>query len=175
MSRIPTILSGLALTVSLTGAGAFAAVQIDGSSIKNGTIGIAKLTPKAVKQLRGAHGDRGDRGRAGATGTAGLTGAAGPPGAPGLAGGLDPAKVTYVTGPSGPIPTGSTFTFTALCPPGSKVVGGGYHSGANQPFTVAIQASSSSPIPDGSGWQASILNSAIVTFFGNAYAVCVAP
>ena len=61
--------------VSLTGAGAYAASQINGANIKNGTIAATKLTPKAVSQLRGARGPAGADGAAGPVGSRGSAGA----------------------------------------------------------------------------------------------------
>ena len=60
MNRLSIILSSLALVVALTAGGAYAASStvLNGANIKNHTIGLAKLTPKAVKQLKGQRGAR---------------------------------------------------------------------------------------------------------------------
>src|SRR5262252_10928124 len=118
---LAVVLSGAALAVALTGTGASAAGLINGAQIRNHTISVAKLTPQAVHQL---HGARGDTGPQGPMGNVGPVGSAGPAGANG---GFDPNKVTYVTGPDTTIYPDSVFnTLTATCPPGTKVIGGGY-------------------------------------------------
>lgn len=110
-SRLPLGLSLLALFVALTGIGgaAYAAGLVNGTTIKNHTIGTNKLTVGAVKALKGATGPKGAAGPAGAAGLNGAPGPAGPigpagppgasggsgtpgaPGAPGTAGAVGPA------------------------------------------------------------------------------------
>lgn len=130
--RASLLMSALALVVSLTAGGAYAStIIVDGSLIKNHTIGVAKLTPQAVKQLKGAKGSRGFRGADGidgqnGTGFAGPAGAAGAPGAPG---GFNPAKVQYLQGPTTTIFPGQTLAIVANCPAGSIAISGGYFSG----------------------------------------------
>ena len=126
--RFPLVLSALALVVSLTGASAFAATQINGTSIKDHSIPVAKLTRAAITQL---HGAKGDDGEPGAPGDAGLPGSPGSQGQPGAPGGFDPNKVAYVTGPTSTIAPGQTLAISAVCAPGSKVVGGGYFASIN--------------------------------------------
>jgi pilus assembly protein FimV len=120
MQRTPTILSALALVISLTGTSAYAATQISGASIKDGSIGAATLTPDAINQLRGAKGDTGSRGpvgRDGATGDPGLPGAPGAPGSAGAAGQPGSAGTSGQPGPAG----------AASVPPvGSPAVPGGF-------------------------------------------------
>lgn len=98
MRRLPLVVAALALLVALTGLGvADAAGLINGNKIKNGTIGLVKLKPAAVKSLKGAKGPVGDRGPQGPAGpsgpaaTAGGSGTPGAPGAPGAAGAAGPA------------------------------------------------------------------------------------
>lgn len=175
-ARIPLIFSALALVISLTGAGAYAASQVNGSTIMNGSIGVAKLSPKAVKQLKGAKGDRGFRGLDGfdgvdgidGVGTPGATGASGANGAAGVAGGFDPAKVSYVAGPSTTIFAGSTDgTLAATCPAGTKVISGGWFSSVGYSYLSA-------PSTNNLTWQVWIDATGAPTGSGWAYAVCAA-
>jgi hypothetical protein len=172
LNRIPLILSALALTVALTGVGAQAAGVFDGSQIMNGTIGVAKLTPKAIKQLHGLKGERGPRGVAGIDGANGIAGAPGQIGAAGAAGGFNPAKVMYVTGPTISLPpypsVGYTATAIASCPAGTKAIGGGFFASINN-----IGASLATP--DGSSWGVILQNMTTISTTANAYAVCAAP
>jgi hypothetical protein len=173
-ARIPMIFSALALVISLTGAGAYAASQVNGGTIMNHTIGVAKLTPKAVKQLKGNTGDRGLRGYdgiSGSDGTPGITGAAGVAGQPG---GFNPAKVIYVTGASVIVPTevypgdpNIIQSAVANCPAGSKAVGGGF-------FSSIAHAGASAPFADGHGWFVIVENDTSIAINVNAYVACAA-
>jgi hypothetical protein len=80
--------SVLALLVALSGIGAAVAATglINGSKIKNHTIGANKLTAGAVKALKGKTGPQGDRGPQGIAGVSAGVGGSGAPGAPGAAG-----------------------------------------------------------------------------------------
>ncbi|MDX6480662.1 MAG: hypothetical protein QOG85_1172 [Gaiellaceae bacterium] len=89
-----TIIALLALFVALGGGAAVAGVVISGSSIKNHSVPLRKLTYRAIHRLHGA------RGPAGAPGAPGAPGAQGPPGAPGLPGG--PTGAQGPQGPPGP-------------------------------------------------------------------------
>ena len=172
-ARIPLIFSALALVTSLTGAGAYAASQVNGSTIMNGSIGVAKLTPKAVKQLKGNKGDRGFRGLDGYDGNDGIDGvgtpgATGASGATGLAGGFDPAKVSYIAGPSTMIFAGSTNgTLSATCPAGTKVISGGFFSTVGYSYLSA-------PSTNNVTWQVWIDATGSADGEGWAYAVCAA-
>lgn len=161
--RLPLVLSALALVVSLTGVSAFAATQINGSTIRNHTITANKLTENAIRQLHGAEGPQGEPGNDGLPGTAGPQGA---PGVAGAAGGFDPSKITYVTGPTSTLAPGQTLTVAALCPAGSKVVGGGYFSSINNVGAT---------VPDvygGTQWYAIVQNTTTIYVSSWAYAVC---
>jgi hypothetical protein len=177
MHRTSIILSALALIVSLTASGAYAASQMSGSTIMNGTIGVAKLTPKAIKQLKGNKGDTGARGATGAPGLVGAAGAAGlngSAGATGLTGGFNPAKVTYVTGATVTVPTAAypgdpnvVQAAQANCPAGSKAVGGGF-------FSSITHAGASAPFADGHGWFVIVENDTSIPVGVNAYVACAA-
>lgn len=169
MNRLSLILSTLALVVALTGSAALASGVINGASIKRGSIPADRLTANARAQLKGHAGPRGQDGSDGPTGQQGLAGAPGSPGAPGVAGGFNPAKITYVTGPTialGVYPDPSyTQTATATCPAGTKVLGGGYFASINDP-------AASLPAIDGSSWHAILQNQSSIPTTANAYAVC---
>lgn len=153
------LVASLALFVAL-GSGAYAAVSIDGHSIKNRSIPGNKLTKAAVASLRGQRGPQGSAGPAGATGPAG---------------GFDPSKVSYISSGDvavAPNPGGTDIgTATAACPSGTKVVGGGFVIG--QANDGGAEVFGSGPKSDGSGWSASIHNdSPTVTAHIAAFADC---
>ena len=155
------IVASLALFVAL-GSGAYAAVIIDGHSIKNHSIPGNKLTKAAIASLRGQRGPRG------------LTGASGPTGP---AGGFDPSKVSYISSGDvavAPNPGGTDVgTATAACPSGTKVVGGGFVIG--QGNDGGAEVFGSGPNSDGSAWTAAIHNdSPTVTAHIAAFADCAA-
>ena len=144
------IVASVALIAAIGGS-ATAAGLIAGSQIKNGTITKAKLTPSLRTQIDARP----------------LRGLPGPVGPSGPAGGFDPAKVTYVFGPSTTMLPGDVVTVQAFCPPGTKAIGGGYLAVAGLVSTIAIA--------DGSGWQAIVANdTGIVTDTNQAFAVCAA-
>ena len=145
------IVASVALIVAIGGSATAASGLIGGSQIKNGTITKAKLTPSLRRQI-GVHA---------------LPGIPGPAGPSGPAGGFDPAKVTYVLGPTTVMNPGDVVTVQAICPAGTKAIGGGYLAVAGLVSTVAI--------PDGSGWQAIVGNdTGVVTDTNEAFAVCAA-
>jgi hypothetical protein len=67
----------IALIAAMSGS-AFAASQITGSQIKDGTIGVKDLSKKAVAALHGARGQRGRDGTDGERGRQGQKGDTGP-------------------------------------------------------------------------------------------------
>ena len=72
-----TVIALLALFVALTGTAGAAAVLVTSAQIKNGTIQLADISPKAQNALRGR---RGPAGPAGGQGPQGPAGPQGPPG-----------------------------------------------------------------------------------------------
>ena len=95
---------------------------ITGAQIKNGSVGLADLSPQAKRALKGQRGPRGVRGFAGPAGPQGAAGAAGAPG------GFDPAKLQYVTGPTVTLAPGQSSGAQATCPAGSAAISGGFSS-----------------------------------------------
>jgi hypothetical protein len=145
----------LALFVALSGVGvAGTTALINGSQIKDHTIGLSKLTPGTIAALRGH------------AGPAGHQGPAGP------AGGFDPNKVTYVQGPTTTVqPVASTSTATTLsatCPSGTKAIAGGG-------FTSIAIVGASLVSTDGTSWNLVVINPADFPLDGLfAFVVCAA-
>ena len=117
-----------------------------------------KLTPNALKSLRGNVGPAGDIGRAGSTGTSG---------------GFDPSKIAYIVGPSVTIPAETVGFADATCPSGSVVIGGGFFNsitavgGALQPQTNGV--------PVNNDWRVIVSNNTVIPVTVFATAICVAP
>lgn len=115
MPRLSTpvaVVVSAALIASVATGSYAAGTLITSKQIKNGTIQVKDLSPKAVGQLRGATGATGSTGATGATGSTGSTGATG------------------TRGPSSwdPVPSGQTVTgrFTVAYTAGAiGEVGGG--------------------------------------------------
>lgn len=109
-----TVIAIVALFAALSG-GAIAGTMISGSQIKNHSIPAKKLTPGAVRHLRGHRGPAGPSGPTGAQGPAG------------------PAGVSTITTVSNSTPicafgnTCDVASVTATCPSGYYVVGGSAH------------------------------------------------
>jgi hypothetical protein len=157
-----TVLATVALFVSLAGtATATTAVLITGAQIKDGTIGVRDLSKKTRLALRGPRGFTGLEGAPGAPGVPGPAGATGP------AGGFDPSKLHHVTGPPHWFGPGDTEYVRAECPPGDKVIGGGYWSNA----MLVINEETYGP----AAWQVLIHNDSEIEIRAQAWAMCVAP
>jgi len=144
----------VALFVALSGAAvASTTALIDGSQIKNHTVGLSKLTPTAIAALRG---------RVGPPGRQGAAGPAGP------AGGFDPNKVTYVQGTTATVQPAQVITITATCPAGAKAIAGGG-------LTSVLIVGGSLPSGDGTSWNLIVANpytAPVANVF--AFAVCAA-
>ena len=146
-----------ALIVALGGTATAARTLIGSNDIANGAIKARHIAPNAVTPAK-----------INAVAKAQLRGQAGAPGLNGLNGGFDPNKLTYVTGPDLSIPSGTTGTAVANCPPGTKATGGGYFSSITDEFTTA-------PFANGSGWFAQFDNTSLITVNVRAFAVCATP
>jgi collagen triple helix repeat protein len=108
----------IALTLSVGGT-AYAAKLITSKDIKNHTIKVKDLSPKAAQQLRGQAGPTGATGATGPAGPAGATGPAGPAGQAGLDGAPGPEGPSFVDG----IPAGRTITGSAFLQIASSAAG----------------------------------------------------
>jgi hypothetical protein len=150
----------LALFVALSGTAVAGSGLILGSSIKNGTVAASKLTPNAVKYLKG------QRGIAGPAGNDGIDGAVGPAGPAGPSGGFDPAKVQIVQSDNVSIAAGGVGTANVQCPGGTTIIGGG---------GVDIGVGIWQDVPSGNGWQVGGQSFSSVAGYVRAYAFCAAP
>ena len=139
----------VAAIISATAATAASTGLITGAQIKNGSVGLVDLSGKAKQSLRGQRGP------------AGPAGLAGPQG---IAGGFDPAKVSYVTGPTSTFAPGDIGSVQATCPSNTKVLGGGYF--ANITHVAGSQTF------NGQSWNVIILNDTSISVDANAFAVC---
>lgn len=136
---LSVVISLLALTVSLSGAG-YAAVVVGTSDlannavtspkIKNSTIKTKDLSPKTVAGLKGRTGP------AGATGQTGATGAAGAPGAAGAAGAAGSARA-YAVVNSGTLVSARTKGFSAVTNPATGIYCLTLTDSAIDPATIA--------------------------------------
>jgi hypothetical protein len=115
------VIAMLALFVALGGGAALAKKGISGSSIKNHSISLSKLTNSAIHALSGKQGPQGPKGPAGDKGADGIKGPKGdqgPQGNPGATGAVGPtgaAGVVPVFNTSGTLETAQhavTGTFT---------------------------------------------------------------
>ncbi len=165
----------LALFAALTSGGYAATTKL----LPPNTVGTRQvINGSLLKQdFKAGQLQRGTRGPAGAAGVAGPAGPAGPAGAagaPGAKGPPGPVSVLYAD--SGPISVASGFTETdgIACPVGWVAVGGGAFSYDE----VVIDSSDQLgfpywPVPQGTGWLATVENSGATA--GNYYldAICV--
>jgi hypothetical protein len=145
----------VAAIISATAATAASTGLITGAQIKNGSVGLVDLSGKAKQSLRGQRGPAGPAGPAGAAGVQGIQG---------VAGGFDPAKVTYVTGPTHTFASGDIDFVRATCPANTKVLGGGYFSN--------IMHVAGSQTFDGQNWSVLIDNDYAFSIDANAFAIC---
>lgn len=116
---------------------------VTAAKIKNGTVGLADLTRSARRP--GPPGPAGPAGPAGPRGDTGQQGPAGPAGPPGVSG----HEVVVLGG----LLTASQISasFTASCPAGKKLLGGGVAT-----FNQEIQILSSTPLDTGTSWAVSV-------------------
>lgn len=153
------IVSLIALTIALSGTAVAASPLITGAQIKDHSIGLVDISNLTVAKLRGKAGP------AGPEGVPGNDGVAGPAG---LNGGFDPAKVSYATGAAVYVAVGQVVTATAVCPAGTKAIGGGG-------FNSISQIGASGPTPDGTSWFIIVLNNTPIPVPNvQAFAVCAA-
>ncbi len=177
-----TGLTGATGATGLTGAtGKTGATGLTGATGKTGATGLTGATGKT-----GATGATGLTGATGPQGPQGATGATGPQGPQGATGATGPQGDTGATGPSGmtgyQIVSVSSFVYgcgsgcaytrtdyTAHCPTGKVVVGGGV-TFANKAAQSYVQSSG----PSGStGWYADVFNEHSGQHDFTVYAICV--
>lgn len=132
-TALAVVVAALALIVS-AGAGATASLLVTGKQIKDGTVTtkdvknrslkVKDLSPKAKAKLRGATGPAGPRGATGATGATGPAGPAGPTGLQGLPGlpGLPGVSGFEVITETVPVPGLGSESVSAACPAGKKAI-----------------------------------------------------
>jgi hypothetical protein len=181
------IVAAVAVGFSVTGT-AVAHGLITSGDIRNHTIQIRDISPRALFYLRGQRGPAGPRGPVGrtgprgpagpagrtgakgATGPTGATGKTGATGATGSTGGpLDPKRILHVFGPTFPVLAGAAgpVYFAAPCPSGAIALGGGFT------ITGTVHISSSTASDFQQGWQVSADNPGAVNGTVQAFAVCL--
>jgi hypothetical protein len=118
MSRtLRTIAVAFAVALATAG-GSTAAFVVTSKSIKNGTIQLVDISPKAKKALRGLRGQRGPQGI---------------------------QTITEVLGPTTGIPPGEFGGATASCPDGQQPIAGGFEARNTPAVTVLISRRTRSP------------------------------
>ena len=97
---------------------------IESRDIRNGTIRRSDVAAGLLVEMRGPVGPQGQPGAQGQPGPQGVPGPQGPPGPPGAPG----SSISYVNGYSDhvSVPPGEFRFVNAICPSGTRVVGGGY-------------------------------------------------
>jgi hypothetical protein len=184
------IVAAVAVGFSVTGT-AVAHGLITSHDIRNHTIELRDISPRALAYLhgqRGPAGPRGPVGRTGArgpagpagrtgakgatgpTGPTGKTGATGAMGATGAAGGpLDAKRIVHIYGPTFPVAAGAPgpVYYAAPCPNGAVALGGGYT------ITGTVHISSSVASDFQQGWQVAADNPGAVNGTVQAFAVCL--
>src|SRR5512132_4310092 len=129
------LIAAIVAAIVASGAATAAGVALStGAQIKDGSIQLRDLSPRAKRALRGQRGPRGFRGVAGpvgitgAPGPAGARGPIGPPGPPGPVGRNGLVSLNLVVGPSQTIPPGGSAVVEAFCAPGQLAVSAGANS-----------------------------------------------
>lgn len=141
MKRVLLATAILALVLS---GGAVAASQITSKDIKNGTIKTADMSSSAKRALKGQRGPRGFTGAQGAQGAQGPQGPAGPSAVSGI-------TAVRASG------TVAAFDFDGgfvSCPPGQRVVSGGWFTNAPEGEIFLDDATD-----DRTGWSVLLDNS----------------
>jgi hypothetical protein len=162
MNKVSLVIACLALLVSTAGgAYAGASILIGSKQIKDHSVQYVDLSKKAAAKLRGQRGPQGPQG------PQGLVGLPGTPGTPGAAGGFDPSKISYVTGPTKTFHPGDIDFVEAVCPAGTKIIGGGY-------FANIMHVAGDQTYGDGGTWSVLINNDTSIDVDANATAVCAA-
>ena len=147
--------------------------SITGRDVRNGSLDQGRL----LRQPRRPPGTGGPRGsprtrraqgpdrRPGRRRRAGCPGSARPQGPQGPAGGLNGLQYVVI---GEDVPKTSSAAWSAPCPAGTKVLGGGVSS--FNPSVISIQESA--PLDDGAGWAVQVHNGGGSTLGIFAWAVC---
>lgn len=114
------IVALIALFVSLGGTATAAGLLITSRQIKDRTIQVVDISPRAVATLRGKEGPPGPQGPQGPQGNAGPAGAQGPAGPPG-----GTSVYTRVLTPTEPAPAGGGSFVNLFCGPNEVALSGG--------------------------------------------------
>lgn len=135
--------------------GSIARADVRNGSLTGADVADGSLAPRDVgEDLRGETGPEGPQGPAGSPGE---------PGLPGVRGVVMVSASGLVAAP------GSYRGGQAVCPPGTKVLGGGYHATAPDGTVEIIQTA---PMNDGRGWITSYRNTGSVDVTGQVWAIC---
>ncbi len=146
--------------------------SITGRDVRNGSLTKADFSgnlagPQGPEGPEGPRGPAGPKGPTGAAGAEGAPGAQGPQGPQGPAGGLNGLQYVVI---GEDVPKTSSAAWSAPCPAGTKVLGGGVSS--FNPSVISIQESA--PLNDGAGWAVQVHNGGGSTLGIFAWAVCAA-
>jgi hypothetical protein len=146
---------------------------VTGAKVKNGSLMAADFKggqiPAGPSGPAGPKGDKGDPGAKGPIGDKGLQGIQGQkgdkgdPGTPGISG------YQIVENATTSIPPGGIATLVAQCPPGKKVVGGGYQNG---PANLSVW--NSFPGSNWTSWHVTLKNPSASSQASVVFAICAA-
>ena len=156
------VLASVALVVGVGGT-ATAATLITGAQIKDGSVYGRDLANGRVSGT-----DVRDESLTAADFTGSLQGPAGPTGPTGPQGPAGASGLQYMISPL-VIPAGETETWSADCPDGKKVVGGGVST--DNPYYARVVESA--PLDDGTGWWVGLRNQQGIAVTAYAWATCV--
>jgi hypothetical protein len=150
------IIAAIVAAVISAGAATATTTYISGKQIKPHSISASRLTPAAIKALRGKRGPRGYSGYNGINGVNGKDG------------GFDPSKVHTVFSPMVSIPSGSYYQFTVNCPAGETPLSGGVWGNL---FGSVAEVQTYSALGKVT---ATVRNDDVITVSGQASAICAA-
>jgi Collagen triple helix repeat (20 copies) len=149
------LIAGIVAAVVSAGS-ATAAFIVTSANIKNGTIQLVDLSPKAKRALKGRQGPEGPEGEPGLQGAQGQRGERGLQGEQGPEGDQGPPgsspEYTNAYSEHRSVPAGSFAFVNAICPPDTIVVGGGYAT--QNVSTAKLMPTNAYPVTMGDGRQA---------------------